>query len=185
MSPGKAFETPALILLYTCTHMRCRINSFIKTENIQSFKQHSSAFFIHPSTFMALMSTKWAYDSPRIISSSLHLSLHMPAFKLGTCRWLLRIISTWTTASKVSVNTETSFSQTLHQHREEGTDPKYEEFSTEMNVWCKSLTEKQKICPVPCRWHQKTGHEPPYCSYGLSTDKKILPYIVCNLNQRF
>lgn len=182
MGPEKAFKTTALILLYTCTHMRCRIYSFINTQNIQSFKQHSLTFLIHPSTFIALMSTKQAYDALRIISSSLHLSLHMPAFKLGTCRWLLRIISALTTASKVSVNTETSFSQTLHQHREEGTDPKYEEFSTEMKGWCKSL--RNRSCPMPCRWHQKTGHEPPYYSYGLSTDKKILPYIVCKLNQR-
>lgn len=121
MGPEKVFKTTALILLYTRTHMRCRIYSFINTQNIQSFKQHSSTFLIHPSTFIALMSIKQAYDALRIISSSLHLSLHMPAFKLGTCRWLLRITSPLTTASEVSVNTETSFSQTLHQHREEGT----------------------------------------------------------------
>lgn len=163
---------------YTDTHMCAHTHN---AESTALYRQklsghsnniHQPAFFIHPSSFIVLMSIKQAYNSFMITSSSLHLSLLMPAFKLGACRWLLIMISTLTSASKVSVNAETSFWQTLHQNREEGTDPNIKSW----NEWLVArVTEKQKICPMPCRAHQKTDHAPPYCFYGLSTIKKILP----------
>lgn len=146
MDPEKVFKTTALII---CTHTWCRINSFIKTENIRSFKQHSADFFIHPHIFIALMSIKQAYDSLRITILSLHLSLLMPAFKLGACRWwLLIIISTLATASSLS-QYGTVVWQTLHQHTEQGTDPNTKSFQLKWMSGAKANRETGCVqCPM-------------------------------------
>lgn len=145
-----------------CAHTQTHTHEAQSTAlSRQKISDHSNnAFVIYPSSFIALMSIKQAHDSFRITSLSLHLSLLMPAFKLGTCRLLLIIISTLTTASKVSVNTWTLFWQTLHRQRKEGTDPNTKSFQLKWMAGAKANRETEDLSKAL----QSTSENRPWTS---------------------